>query len=192
MFILLFLSCGFLWLQDSYDRMPCQEGYISDCIGDCIYVNGYDDRIPELGDGYCNSSWNCEEHSWDEGDCDTDWDTGWASDNQSDTGNNQSDTGVSPSGDGCCYEIKLLDSYGDGWDGAYLTLYINSSSYYRLECQDSYDLYEFCLDYYDSFELDYTSGAYDSENSFYIYQGSNLLYSASNPNSGFHYGNSCE
>lgn len=176
MSILLFLSCGFLYLQANYsDYVPvveCDDYEVVDCLGNCTSQSW-------VGDWECDDAFRCEEYDWDGGDCPS--------------GDTNSGNSNNTSGD-CCYEVYMTDSYGDSWNGAYLTLYVNSSSYDELSCPNyqTEEIYQFCLDYYDSFEFYYTSGSYDSENSFSISEGGSELYSTSNPSSGFHYGGYCD
>ena len=78
----------------------------------------------------------------------------------------------------CLYYLETLDSYGDGWNGASLDIYINGWYNGTIDDPDLFDLWYFEAQVGDLIEFEWSSGDYDSEISFNLLDsGENLLYS---------------
>ncbi|MCB0706092.1 MAG: fibronectin type III domain-containing protein [Saprospiraceae bacterium] len=85
----------------------------------------------------------------------------------------------------CTYTVELFDSFGDGWNGALLTMDINGvlSTFTLDNVNDdgSYEIYTF--EVLDGLPLiiDYTSGAYENEVTYNINNSDNQLILADGP-----------
>lgn len=85
----------------------------------------------------------------------------------------------------CTHSIKLTDSYGDGWDGAYLDVEVNgvvvlddiTVSYYPGDTET----YMFSAATGDNIDVIYTSGSFESEHSYIVYDGGGLILGQSGP-----------
>lgn len=79
----------------------------------------------------------------------------------------------------CMYKLQMHDSYGDGWNGGYLQIYLNNSllgNYNALNYGTS-DSFQVCNN--DTVELVYTAGSYENENTYQLYDASwNYLFGA--------------
>jgi len=90
---------------------------------------------------------------------------------------------------GCCYTLNMADSYGDGWNGAYLTLSVNGA------VTDTFGLAsgangseEFCVDNGDSIDLEFVGGTFDYEISFELFDPADTsVYTTTNPSAGVVY-----
>ena len=99
----------------------------------------------------------------------------------------------------CCYTIDMYDSYGDGWNGCQLDLYVDSNfvSTHSINSPHptlggSFASDSFCIDEGETFELDYTIGSYNNEVSFALVDDSQtILFSASAPSQGVLYTGTC-
>lgn len=88
----------------------------------------------------------------------------------------------------CEYSIRLVDTYGDTWNGGQLTLYLNGSPVLINETVSNADnggdwkIINFTVNTGDEITVDYTSGSWSSENEYYIYDAvnatGNLLFSS--------------
>ena len=77
----------------------------------------------------------------------------------------------------CTYHLSMHDSYGDGWDGGYLEVYINNvlEGSHRATNHGSVDSFQVCTG--DQVKLIYTTGAYEEENSYQLYDHAwNIIY----------------
>ena len=78
----------------------------------------------------------------------------------------------------CCnYHLSMHDSYGDGWDGGYVEVYINNilEGSHRATNNGTVDSFQVCTG--DQVRLVYTSGAYEEENSYQLYDHAyNIIY----------------
>ncbi len=77
----------------------------------------------------------------------------------------------------CTYTLNLHDAYGDGWNGGYLQVFVNNILIGNFSGQnfENTDTFQICNG--DSLQLFYTAGAYETENSYQLYDASwNLLY----------------
>lgn len=86
----------------------------------------------------------------------------------------------------CTYRLFLHDSYGDGWDGATLQLFINnvSAGTYSASGFGSSATFSVCNG--DSLDLIYTAGSYENEHSYELQDSSwNLVFQdGPNPDTG--------
>jgi CotH kinase protein/Secretion system C-terminal sorting domain len=90
----------------------------------------------------------------------------------------------------CCQaHLSMHDSYGDGWNGGNLNVYVNNilQGNYAAANYASTISIPFCTG--DIIKLEYFAGAYENENSYHLYDTSwNLLFSAGpNPAAGISY-----
>ena len=99
-----------------------------------------------------------------------------------------SSSGNGSTGNGC-YTLNMSDSWGDGWNGASLDLYVNSSYYSNYTVSSgSFASESICLNSGDNFYLSYNSGSYDNEVSYELLDDSqNIIFQDSNPSSGLAY-----
>ena len=78
----------------------------------------------------------------------------------------------------CCnYTLLTYDSYGDGWNGGYLTITVNGidAGVFFAAGYGSQDTLAICDG--DSFQLNYTAADYENENSYSLYDASwNLVF----------------
>ena len=89
----------------------------------------------------------------------------------------------------CCYTLVMSDSWGDGWNGGYVTAYQNNISigtYSVTENSGYSETVSICLEDGSSFLLQYTAGTREEENSFVLYSpdGQILVSEGSTPNTG--------
>ena len=177
----------------------CASNQILDCNGNCGPVSW-------LGDMYCDDEtytyqgvyidYNCVSLAYDNGDCGTvSYETSCTDgvDNDSDgvTDCNDSDCAAAAAcqtgGGGCCYDVLMYDSYGDGWNGAAIDIYVNSSySQSFTVSSGSYDSGLFCMASGQTYDLVFTSGSYDSECSMSLEDSStgSVLYSSTSLSAG--------
>ena len=69
----------------------------------------------------------------------------------------------------CTYTLSMHDSYGDGWNGGYLDVYINTTHQgtYSAANYGTTDTFHICTG--DSLKLIYTSGTWETENTYQLY-----------------------
>lgn len=82
----------------------------------------------------------------------------------------------------CCnYKLNMQDSYGDGWNGGFLQVYVNSNllGNYSATNWGSIDSFQVCNG--DTVELVYTPGSYENENTYQLYDATWNLYYADGP-----------
>ena len=77
----------------------------------------------------------------------------------------------------CAHEICLVDSYGDGWNGGLVTVYVNGTPVLTdLTCAGAGpECFTFQADTGDSITTVYTEGSWGYENSYYIYDGNGTV-----------------
>jgi hypothetical protein len=100
---------------------------------------------------------------------------------------------------GCCYDIEMTDSYGDGWNGGAVELNIDGtfSSSFTNEDLDSAlgtetQIDSFCISGGSSFTLEWNEGQYDYEVSFEVTDSSGTsILSESSPTVGSLYAGTC-
>lgn len=79
----------------------------------------------------------------------------------------------------CEYSIRLVDSYGDSWNGGSLTVFLNGTSVLSNETVLGTDnggdwkIINFTVNTGDEITVDYTSGSWSYENEYYIYDAPN-------------------
>lgn len=77
----------------------------------------------------------------------------------------------------CTYTLSMHDSYGDGWNGGTLQVFINNISIGNFSANifGSSDTFLLCNG--DTLELFYTAGAYENENTYQLYDAAwNLVF----------------
>jgi len=77
----------------------------------------------------------------------------------------------------CTYTLSMHDSYGDGWNGGYLQVFVNNNLLGNFSAANfgTADTFQVCNG--DSVRLSYTSGSYENENTYQLYDASwNLLF----------------
>ena len=77
----------------------------------------------------------------------------------------------------CTYTLRMQDSYGDGWNGGYLRVYVGSTLMGTFSGKNfgSIDTFQVCQG--DSLEIIYSAGDYENENTYQLYDGTwNLVY----------------
>ena len=78
----------------------------------------------------------------------------------------------------CCqYKLNMLDSYGDGWNGGFLQVFINNNllGIFSATNNGSLDSFQVCNG--DTLKLEYTAGSYENENTYQLYDpGWNLIF----------------
>jgi hypothetical protein len=87
----------------------------------------------------------------------------------------------------CCdYHLVMSDSYGDGWQGGNVQVFINNTNTGVYHAINYVYTVNFTICNGDSLSLVYTPGAYENENSYRIFDASwNLIYQAGpNPDTG--------
>lgn len=79
----------------------------------------------------------------------------------------------------CCnYTLIMFDSYGDGWNGGYLTVSVNGSNAGTFFAAGYGSQSTFSICNGDAFQLNYTAADYEEENSYSLYDASwNLVFS---------------
>lgn len=93
----------------------------------------------------------------------------------------------------CCYTLEMNDSWGDGWNGGYITAYENNISigtYSVSENSGSSETASVCISDGSSFLLQYTAGTREEENSYTLLSpdGATLVSDGPYPTSGDVYG----
>ena len=87
----------------------------------------------------------------------------------------------------CTYTLSMHDSYGDGWNGATLEVYVNESLVGTFSASDFMSIGEFEINEGDLLELFYTSGEYEEENTYQLFDpGWNTVFAdGPNPQTGW-------
>ena len=75
-----------------------------------------------------------------------------------------------PEGD-CVYQLELFDSGGNGWEGASLSVSVNSGAPMNYTCQTSYATYLIGLDVGDVLTITYTAGLNNNQNKYDLRSG---------------------
>ena len=121
------------------------------CAGDCIDTSAFMNVNDVDGDGFSTCDLDCN---------DSDADLNW-SDFDGD--------GYSSCGQDVCFVLDMFDSYGDGWNGGFLTLLVNNVEQSIVYAQGSSSSESFCLPSGFTFSLSYTSGDWEEENTYSLY-----------------------
>lgn len=166
----------------------------STCDNDCDDTDNLLNLDDDDMDGWSSCTGDCDDNSnWlNASDFDAD---GWSTcDNDCDDGDvflNLSDF----DGDGydscgtICFQFELIDSFGDGWNGAYLRIIIDSNMHSLLELEDGFLVsHTVCVPGDTVMSIYFASGDYDSEVSYNVYDDTDtLLHSMSQPTTGLQY-----
>lgn len=81
----------------------------------------------------------------------------------------------------CTYTLELIDTWGDGWDGAEIEVYINGS-YQNVYAPTGAGLnVTITANQGDNIELYYTAGSYESEHEWNLYNSSGTLVASDGP-----------
>ncbi|MAA80572.1 MAG: hypothetical protein CL916_15055 [Deltaproteobacteria bacterium] len=93
----------------------------------------------------------------------------------------------------CCYTLEMNDSWGDGWNGGYVTAYENNISigtYSVSENGGASETASICISDGSSFLLQYTAGTREEENSYTLFSpdGATLVSDGPSPTTGDVYG----
>jgi hypothetical protein len=82
----------------------------------------------------------------------------------------------------CTYTLSMHDSYGDGWNGGHLEVFINNLSIGTFSATNlgRIDTFQICND--DQVDLYYTAGDYENENTYQLYDSVWNLVFADGPN----------
>ncbi|MCF8379054.1 MAG: CotH kinase family protein [Bacteroidales bacterium] len=86
----------------------------------------------------------------------------------------------------CTYTLSMQDSYGDGWNGAYLEVFVNEGLVGTFAAVDEGSIEEIDVLEGDWLELYYTSGEYENENTYQLFNpGWNTVFAdGPNPDTG--------
>ena len=72
--------------------------------------------------------------------------------------------------DSCCYTLDMQDSWGDGWNGGSLTVNVTAGpTLGPFSAAGSGSIVTFCVQDGQTFTLNYTSGAFENENTYTLY-----------------------
>ena len=81
--------------------------------------------------------------------------------------------------------LVLTDSYGDGWDGAYMDVLVNGTLVYDdITVAESTAEFTLAVDDGDVVQTAYTSGSWESEHSYAFYDHNGTLVASDGPNPG--------
>lgn len=72
----------------------------------------------------------------------------------------------------CTYSLHMNDSYGDGWNGGYLTVLDDGVSIGTFSAVGYGSVETFTVESGSAISVQYTSGSWETENSFYLQDGS--------------------
>ena len=76
----------------------------------------------------------------------------------------------------CCdYSLQGIDTYGDGWNGASLDIYVNGDLIQNFIAQDQGSSFVFEVCDGDEIQFEYFSGMYENENSWFLLGGAGNL-----------------
>ena len=81
----------------------------------------------------------------------------------------------------CTYSISMEDAYGDSWNGGYLEVFEEGVLIGVFSCKDDASIGTFEIVGGNSFTINYTSGSYENENSYEIYDESAILLFSDGP-----------
>jgi len=86
----------------------------------------------------------------------------------------------------CTYTLSMHDSYGDGWNGAYVEVFVNEGTVGTFSALNFVSIAEIEINEGDFLELYYTPGEYEGENTYQLYDpGWNQVFAdGPNPQSG--------
>lgn len=82
----------------------------------------------------------------------------------------------------CCdYSLHGIDTYGDGWNGASLDIYVNGDLIQNFIAQDQGSSFVFEVCDGDEIQFEYFSGMYENENSWFLLGGAGNLVISDGP-----------
>ncbi len=81
----------------------------------------------------------------------------------------------------CLYTLDMSDSYGDSWNGGYITVYIDGVASGTHFAVGSNSVDTIPIGGGSSIELRYTSGSYENENSYILYDASGAVVFSDGP-----------
>ncbi|MBN2668222.1 MAG: T9SS type A sorting domain-containing protein [Bacteroidales bacterium] len=86
----------------------------------------------------------------------------------------------------CNYKLDMFDSYGDGWNGGNIDMYVNGTNIGPYSASGYSTSATFPVSSGNSLRLDYNSGSYETENSFIFRDGRNVIlhFEVPSPNTG--------
>jgi len=80
--------------------------------------------------------------------------------------------------DSCCYTLEMFDSYGDGWNGGFVTVFANLTSLGQFFANGFGSTVQVCFADGDQIRLVYSAGLWETENTYNFYDPNmNLLLS---------------
>jgi len=85
----------------------------------------------------------------------------------------------------CNYTLKMFDSWGDGWDGASITFLVNGvpvGTYDVPFTPGDSNIVTIPVAGGDALEIQYTSGAFENEHTYFLYDGTGALVFSDGPN----------
>ena len=77
----------------------------------------------------------------------------------------------------CSMTINMNDSYGDGWNGGYLTVYFDSVSQGTYYASSSGSTAYVTIPAGQTMDLQYTSGSWEGENTYNVVIGGSTVFS---------------
>ncbi len=77
----------------------------------------------------------------------------------------------------CLYVLDMTDSYGDSWDGGFITVLIDGVTQGSYFAVGSNSTSEFSASPGSNVQLNYTAGSYENENSYTLSQGGSVIFS---------------
>jgi hypothetical protein len=89
--------------------------------------------------------------------------------------------GFHSSGQCCDYTIVMNDTYGDGWNGASLDIWVNGDFVNNVAAEESGSNFSFEVCNGDEILMDYESGEYENENTWYLLGGEGNLIDSDGP-----------
>ncbi|MEA3444490.1 MAG: pre-peptidase C-terminal domain-containing protein, partial [Bacteroidota bacterium] len=92
--------------------------------------------------------------------------------------------GDMPSANSCDYTVELYDSYGDGWNGGALTIYVGGTAVLTnitINTGSGPEIFTFSVPDGANMTATYSSGSYDSEVTYFIYDSESTLFFSDGP-----------
>lgn len=81
----------------------------------------------------------------------------------------------------CTYTLNMVDSYGDGWDGGYVTVLVNGVAIGTYSASGSGTTSSFTAANGATVAIRYTAGSWESENSYTLSSSGTTVYTSSTP-----------
>jgi len=83
--------------------------------------------------------------------------------------------------DSCCYTLEMFDSFGDGWNGGYVTVFANLTSLGQFGATGFGSTAQLCFANGDQIRLVYTAGLWEAENTYNFYDPNMTLLISQGP-----------